>query len=96
MDNKENDINVVFEKLLDTSPRVSIAFCDFTYLKTILPYIPEDELDKTERLYDFMYNNGMAAGDFMKRYSFLKTVREHKKYFTTVMAMGRVAIVCKN
>ena len=96
MDNNEQDINVVFEKLLDTSPKVSVAFCDFTYLKGILPYVPDEEFNKIEKLYDFMYNNGMIAGDFMKRYSFLKTVIEHKKYFTAVMAMGRVAIVCKN
>ncbi|MFZ1704332.1 MAG: hypothetical protein WAT79_08290 [Saprospiraceae bacterium] len=93
---KENDINVMFENLLNVAPKVSVAFCDITYLKSILPYVPEEEFEKIEKLYDFMFKNGMVTGDFMKRYAFLKTVREHKKYFTTVLAMGRTAIICKN
>lgn len=96
MDNEEKDIYDSLEKLMDVSPRISVAFCELTYFKNVVNFIPPEELNKIETLYDFMYKNEMIDGDFIQRYKYLKTMREHKRYFDIANSMGKKIIICKN
>lgn len=90
-----NDYNEL-DRLMFESPKISIAFGEIGYFKNIVNFIPEQELDKIEELYDFMFEKKMIDGDFMPKYRYLKIFREHKKSFDVLNSMGRKIVVSKN